>query len=88
MKSQLLLFNPEWQGYGENNNVYYSSIKVAEMLFGDSDVMKVEVPVEESLERKKGVLGFDSIVSRFQTTINELRQKSPEKYLWWRNMRN
>lgn len=79
MNSPFNLLYPEWQGFGENTDVYHGAIKIAETLFPTSDFVCVDVPISESLERIDGVLGLHSIVPRFQSTIKMLRTENPDK---------
>jgi arginase len=76
---ELLLLNPEWQGFGEGTAVYHDAVSLAETLFGPHDLVRIAVPRAEILETVDGVLGLVSIVRRCQQTLEELRAQSPSR---------
>jgi arginase len=75
--SELLLLNPEWQGYGENAAVYHDAVALAEALFGPHDLVRIACPRSETLDTTDGVLGLTSIAPRSRQTLEEIRTRSP-----------
>ena len=75
--SELLLLNPEWQGYGESTAVYHDAVSLAEALFGPHDLCRIAVPRRETLETTDGVLGLASIALRCRQALDEIRTQAP-----------
>jgi len=73
------LVNPEWQGCGPNTHIHESTLRAADRLFPFGDVLDVDVPVEESLDRVEGVVGLDGMVARFRSTVAALQSRAPER---------
>lgn len=76
---ELSLLYPEWQGYGENTDVYTGALKIVETIFNDREFLRIEVPSQEALSTTKGILGLASIAPRFQKTLLELHERKPSK---------
>lgn len=79
MKSELSLLHPEWQGYGEDDQVYRGALKLAQSLFNIGDFTQILVAPQENLKRLNRVLGLDSIVGRFLETLQKLQFLAPRK---------
>lgn len=73
------LVNPEWQGGGPDLHVHESTLRAADRLFPFGDVLEVDVPAEDGLDRSEGVVGLDGMAARLQSTVAALRSRAPER---------
>lgn len=76
----LTVLNPEWQGFGLGSAVMDGAVALAETL-GAGDALRVDVPRDETLAVRDGVLGLSSIAPRFRRTLDELRRRTPDRIL-------
>jgi arginase len=77
MKTEYLLY-PEWQGYGLSSAVYDGAASLALGLMPRAKFTLIDSPAAEELHVRDGVLGLDSIASRFVRTLEYLRSVAPD----------
>ena len=77
MKTEYLLY-PEWQGYGLSSAVSDGAASLALGLMPETKFTLIESPPAEELHVRDGVLGLDSIASRFVRTLDYLRAVAPD----------
>ena len=78
MKTEYLLY-PEWQGYGVSSAVYDGAASLALALLPHTELTLVDSPPAEQLRTRDGVLGLESIATRFVETLAHLRAAAPDR---------
>jgi arginase len=77
LRVEYLLY-PEWQGYGLSSAVYDGAVPLALGLMPETKFTLIDSPPAEELRVRDGVLGLDSIASRFVRTLEHLRAVAPD----------
>jgi arginase len=77
LRVEYLLY-PEWQGYGLSSAVYDGAVSLALGLMPETKFTLIDSPPAEELRVRDGVLGLDSIASRFVRTLEHLRAVAPD----------
>lgn len=79
--STLRVLHPEWQGYGVHAEAYHGAHAMARAWFGGHPFETVAAPDAETLSMDDGVLGLESIASRFRSALDRLRTLAPDRLL-------
>lgn len=74
----LRLLFPQWQGSGNNKNLYYGVELVRDQLLKDYAFSEIDVSLDEELVQEKKIIGFRRIYAQLKQVVSMLEQKKPQ----------
>lgn len=73
-----LLF-PQWQGSGNNKDLYNGVKLIQEHLLKDQTFNEIQVSLDVELVEKNNIIGYDYIYSQLAETVKVLEKEKPDK---------
>lgn len=77
-KSFNLLF-PEWQGYGENQDVYHGAMHLCQHVTKNLQFSTIDVHKEQTLSTKDAILGLNASLKLFDQAAAILEESNPNQ---------
>ncbi len=77
--TKLNLFYPQWQGGGPDLSTYYGAFELKQAYYPDVTFSEVEVSTANTGTVKKGIFGYDQILTQMKAARRVIDLKRPER---------